>query len=62
MDKCTTCDCNGELAKLERQLKAANKMVEGGFERTSIVTNLEKKIDKLEKQIAACKESNNPQR
>jgi hypothetical protein len=60
--KCAACGHDAELKKLQEQLKKAQKMVESGFNQTDIVTNIEKKIDNLEKQIAVCKESNSPQK
>ena len=61
-NKCAACGHNAELKKLQGQLKKAQKMVDSGFNRTSIVTNIETKIDKLLKIIEVCSSSNSPQK
>lgn len=48
------CDCASQITELEKQLKAARRMVESGFDRTSIVTNIEKNIEKLQKKQNQC--------
>lgn len=60
--KCAECGHDAELTKLQDQLKMAQKMVESGFNQTDIVTNIEKKINKLLKIIEACRSNNNPQK
>lgn len=49
------CECAAEIAKLEKQLAQARRMVEGGFDRTSIITNIQQKITKLQNKQAQCK-------
>lgn len=55
--------CRKDLTRLEGQLKAARRMVESGFNRTSIITDIEKKINNLQKKIETCSHnSSSPQK
>jgi hypothetical protein len=40
-----------QLAKLQNQLKMANRMVEGGYSRTGLLVDLQRKIAQIEVEI-----------
>lgn len=49
-----TCACDAELAKLQNQLRAAQKMVESGYQDTSLVSKIQNKINKLQNKLSEC--------